>query len=411
MNDLNAPLGQTGRRAATAKRRAARSPKARPGFPLVTALVITGVAGLNVFSFLQRDTLPDSAPIVIAAAAPDVADARTTGSVASADTASANDTGVEVVYGEPREMPASGGDTATAIPEPRPDIPEGRLSEGGPKVIVIRDPGDAAVGQPVQVAHLPDDGAVEDSEWGALPVRTSDGRRPMDIYARPWSQAGGKRIAIVIGGLGLSQTGTLHALEKLPPEITLAFSPQGNSLGRWMREARRQGHELLVQVPMEPFGYPDTDPGPHTLTVNADRQDNLDNLRWALGQITNYTGIVNYLGGRLATADAAMTPVLREVGERGLLYFNDGTGGGEKLGMLAAALDVPYVAANATLDATRDPAAIKAKLAELEKIAEVTGYAIGSGSALEVTVDTVASWANAAKKRGFEIVGVSALAR
>ena len=106
-----------------------------------------------------------------------------------------------------------------------------------------------------------------------------------------------------------------------------------------------------------------------------------------------------------------MTPVLREVGERGLLYFNDGTGGGEKLGMLAAALDVPYVAANATLDATRDPAAIKAKLAELEKIAEVTGYAIGSGSALEVTVDTVASWANAAKKRGFEIVGVSALAR
>jgi len=162
---------------------------------------------------------------------------------------------------------------------------------------------------------------------------------------------------------------------------------------------------------MEPFGYPDTDPGPHTLTVNAERQDNLDNLRWALGQITNYTGIVNYLGGRLATADAAMTPVLREVGERGLLYFNDGTGGGEKLGMLAAALDVPYLAANATLDVTRDPAAIKAKLAELEKIAEVTGYAIGSGSALEVTVDTVANWANAAKKRGFEIVGVSALAR
>jgi uncharacterized protein len=41
----------------------------------------------------------------------------------------------------------------------------------------------------------------------------------------------------------------------------------------------------------------------------------------------------------------------------------------------------------------------------------VNGYAIGTGSAFEATVDTVAAWANGAKKRGFEIVGVSALAR
>jgi polysaccharide deacetylase 2 family uncharacterized protein YibQ len=407
MSDLNAPLGQTGRKSAGAKGRKPSNKAPRPsrsGIPVAAAAVLACVIALNAYAFVERDPLPKTAAIALADVTPPDADARTTGSVPAPAAGPANDHGVEIVYGD-------SGDPAPEEDVAEPDITEGRISEGGPKVIVIRDPEAEAVGQPVQVAHLPDANALEDSAWGQLPVRTDDGRRPMDIYARPWSNAGGKRIAVVIGGLGLSQTGTLHALDELPPEITLAFAPQGNSLTRWMRRARKDGHELLVQVPMEPFGYPNTDPGPQTLTVEASADDNLDHLRWALGQITNYTGVVNYLGGRLATSDAAMTPILRELGQRGLLYFNDGTGGGEKLASLATALDVPYISGNVILDATQDPAAIRDRLKELEKLAETNGYAIGSGSALEVTVEAVAAWANGAKKRGFEIVGISALAR
>lgn len=406
MTDLNAPLGQTGRKPSGAK--APRSPRGTPrpahgGARLAPVAALTAAIALNAYAFLDRDPLPRTAMISLVELEPAPADSQVTGSVASPVTAPESNSGVNVVYSESQDSAVQSA--------PLTDLPEGRISEGGPKVIVISDPAAASVGQPLQMAHLPDDDALEDSGWGELPVQTADGRRPMDIYARPWSEAGGKRIAVVIGGLGLSQTGTMHALEKLPPEITLAFAPQGNSLRRWMQRARKQGHELLIQVPMEPFGYPNTNPGPQTLTVAADTEDNLDNLRWTLGRITNYTGVVNYLGGRLATSEAAMTPVLREVGARGLLYFNDGTGGGEQLGTLARALDVPYVAGQVIVDATQDPTAIKSQLNELERLAEINGYAIGSGSALEVTVDAVASWANGAKKRGFEIVGISALAR
>ena len=407
MSDLNAPLGQTGRKPAGTKGRTPTDKAPRrsgTGIPVAALAVFAAVIALNGWAFVERDPLPKAAPITLAEAPPP-ADARTTGSVATAP-GPKEDHGVQIIYSESKDpAPTPEEDVG------EPDMSEGRISEGGPKVIVIRDPGEEAVGQPVQVAHLPDENALEESRWGELPIRSADGRRPMDIYARPWSHAGGKRIALVIGGLGLSQSGTLHALEKLPPEVTLAFAPQGNSLTRWMRRARKEGHELLVQVPMEPFGYPDNDPGPQTLTVEASADANIDNLRWALGQITNYTGIVNYLGGRLARSPQAMTPILKEVGERGLLYFNDGTGGGEDLGSLANALSVPYVSGNVTIDATQDPAAIRERLQELEKLADINGYAIGSGSALEVTVDTVATWANEAKKRGFEIVGVSALAR
>lgn len=407
MTDLNAPLGQSGKKPATT---AKPSPAPRPlpagrrGIVPAAALVFALVTGLNAWAFVNRDTLPNTAQIALAEAPPAEASGPVNGSVATSQPNGENTgtDGVNVVYG----LPEGTEDTPA-----KPAMTEGRISEGGPKVIIVRDPTSVDIGQPVQMAHLPEDDALEESEWGELPVRTPDGRRPMDIYARPWSPAGGKRIALVIGGLGLSQTGTLRAIKELPPEITFAYAPQGHSLNRWMREARSKGHELLVQVPMEPYDYPRNDPGPQTLTVAANKDANLENLRWALGQISNYTGIVNYQGGRFATDADAIGPVLREISERGLLFMNDGTAGGANLAALARAYDTPYVTGDVVIDVTQDPSAITERLKELEKIAEARGYAIGSGSAFEVTVDAVANWANGAKKRGFEIVGVSALAR
>ncbi|WP_412160064.1 divergent polysaccharide deacetylase family protein, partial [Pantoea sp. SIMBA_079] len=67
-----------------------------------------------------------------------------------------------------------------------------------------------------------------------------------------------------MGGLGLSQTGSMEAIDKLPQEVTLGFAPQGNSLQRWMQAARQNGHELVLQLPMEPFDYPRVNPGRNT---------------------------------------------------------------------------------------------------------------------------------------------------
>lgn len=278
----------------------------------------------------------------------------------------------------------------------------------GNGVIVIRDP--SALGQNLSTAHLPDKALVEESEHGPLPIRAADGRRPVDVYARPWSGARGARVAIVIGGLGLSQTGTQEAIQKLPAEVTLAFAPQGNSLGRWMQAARRKGHELLMQAPLEPFDYPNVDPGRNTLTVAASPDENLDKLRWALSRITNYTGVMNYMGARFVTDSAAMEPVMAELGKRGLLYLDDGSTARSVAPDLALKDRVPFASGDAIIDAERDRGAILKKLDQLEATARARGYALGTASAFDVTVDAVASWVAEAKKRGIEIVPVSAVA-
>ena len=329
----------------------------------------------------------------------------------------------EVVVTTPEVAPPAAGDTKTAE-TPAPDLENDPAASTGPSiikvnpgdepatgsknVIVIRDP--SAIGQNLRVAHLPDRALIEQSDTGPLPIRAADGRRPFDVYARPWSGARGARIAIVIGGLGVSQTGTQQALAKLPPEVTLGFASQGNSLGRWMQVARQGGHEIVMQVPLEPFDYPNTNPGRNTLTVDAAPEENIKNLHWSLARITNYTGIMNYMGARFSSDPEAMGPLMAELGKRGLLYLDDGSSARTVAPELALKNGVPFAASDTAIDAVRDRGEILKKLDQLEQTARAKGFAVGTGSAFDVTVGAVSSWINEAKKRGIEIVPVSAVA-
>ena len=217
-----------------------------------------------------------------------------------------------------------------------------------------------------------------------------------------------KRVAIVIGGIGIAEEGTAAALDDLPGEVTLAFAPDANGLPRTLAKARQAGHEVLLQVPLEPYGYPDVDPGPHTLTTKASAADNLDSLYWLMSRLTSYVGVVNYMGARFTSEPTAMAPLLSELRKRGLLYLDDGSsprtgakvtspGGGATL------------RADVVLDADTTPAAIDARLDQLAAIAHERGSAIATGSAFPVTIDRVAAFAKAAADRGIALVPITAL--
>ncbi len=314
---------------------------------------------------------------------------------------------------------------ATAAPAVAPAAPKVETSPktGGPQIIhvqteegdgpskpaiVIRDP--STVGQNLKIAHIPDRALIEASDTGPLPIRAADGRRPFDVYARPWSGARGARVAIVIGGLGVSQTGTQEAIAKLPAEVTLAFASQGNSIGRWMQEGRRRGHEIVMQLPLEPFDYPNVNPGRDTLTVAATPQENLKNLRRVLSRTTNYTMVMNYMGARFSADPTAFAPLMAELAERGLGYLDDGSSARSVAPDLAQKDGVPLAVADTAIDVVQERGAILKKLDELEATARAKGFALGTGSAFGVTVDAVAAWIVEASKRGIEIVPVSAVA-
>jgi len=386
--DIDRPLGQAvGRKAAPKRSRLSLS-------SLCLAVAGIGLAAAATSIALSDRGLRDPNAVVLATPAPEPAKAPAAEPVA----AKAEPSSVGSIS---RQDQPNG----PSIIKVNPPATEDGASKG---VIVIRDP--SAVGQDLRVAHLPDRALVEESDQGLLPARGADGRRPFDVYARPWSGARGARVAIVIGGMGLSQTGTQAAIEKLPAEVTLAFSPQGNSLGRWMQAARQRGHELIMQIPLEPFDYPNVDPGRNTLTVDGSAAENVTRLHASLARTTNYTGVMNYMGARFVTEKAAMAPLMEELGQRGLLYLDDGSSARSAASDLALQNRVPFAAADTPIDDTRDRGSILKKLDELERIARAKGFALGTGSAFDITVETVTSWVEEAKKRGIEIVPVSAVA-
>lgn len=378
-NDIERPLGQAVRPPRAVRRISA-------GVVAATLLVLAVIGVSGAIALRER---PFRKPEEVAVSTP-----KTTAVVEPA---------------APAKEPASKAEAASKMGGPQIIHMPTEVDGGSPKAaIVIRDP--STIGQNLRIAHIPDSALVETSETGPLPVRAADGRRPFDVYARPWSGARGARVAIVIGGLAVSQTGTQSAIAKLPAEVTLGFAPQGNSIGRWMQAARQRGHEIVMQVPLEPFDYPNVNPGRNTLTVAATADENLKNLRWALSRTTNYTGVMNYMGARFSADAAAMGPLMDELGRRGLAYVDDGSSARSLAPDLALKNGVPFAAGDTSIDVVRDRGAILRKLDELEATARAKGFAVGIGSAFDLTVDTVSFWVSEAKKRGIEIVPISAVA-
>jgi len=261
------------------------------------------------------------------------------------------------------------------------------------------------------LAPAPDPRIVEESRFGMLPRIGDDGARASRVYARP-APAGAvghpARVAILVTGLGISQSATGDAIVRLPPEVTLAFAPYGGDLERLVARARNAGHEVMLQVPMQPFDYPDNDPGPHTLTVEADTDENIERLHWVMGRFSGYTGIVNFMGARF-TADAdVLAPIVEEIAGRGLAIVDDGSSSRAQLAPLARAADVPTARAGFVLDAVPRAEAIDAVLADLEAHASEHGFAFATASALPVSVARIEAWAREAADRGILLMPVSA---
>jgi polysaccharide deacetylase 2 family uncharacterized protein YibQ len=206
--------------------------------------------------------------------------------------------------------------------------------------------------------------------------------------------------------MGLNAVATADAIARLPAEISLAFAPHGGDLERQAAAARDAGHEILLQSPMEPFDEADA-PGPHVLRV-GDGARALDDLRWQLGRLVGYIGLVNHFGGRF-TADRAATGLLmRELGARGLDYVDDGSSPQSLAGEVAAKKGARFARADVRIDASASGEAIDAALIHLESLGKQKGLAIGFAVGSPVANERIARFAAALRRRGVALVPLSA---
>jgi polysaccharide deacetylase 2 family uncharacterized protein YibQ len=295
--------------------------------------------------------------------------------------------------------------------EQRSGVKVMRMGGNAPDALIITVPPDLGIHLPA----APDPRLVEKTRFGLIPRIGADGSRPAEVYARPLItapalKAGAARIALLIGGMGLDTAATATAIETLPAAVTLGFAPYGRELQRDAANAREQGHEVVLQLPMEPFDYPRTNPGPHSLLTTASAAENTEDLHWQMSRFTGYAGVANFLGAKF-TADAeALRPMLREIAARGLYYADDGTSAQSLVATLAPGLDLAAARADVILDGAAKAGTLEAALLQLEAKARDKGVAVGIASGLPLhDIDRIAHFAHALEAKGINLVPLSAL--
>jgi polysaccharide deacetylase 2 family uncharacterized protein YibQ len=389
-DDLSAPLGQKTSR----RKRHLRLPlTAMQALAVLLGTFLVGFAGFALFG----DNPLGGEPVVHLALRAKGADER----VADAPR----------MVGEP---------DARAVTKPATSAAEQRTvtiidgSSGKRQDVVIGDgaqdrtPGDKADGDGGAFAIMAgvDSRLLEKTRYGMIPITAAD-LKPFTAYAAPVDQAKAAKmpvIAIVVGGLGVGAAKTIDAIAKLAPAVTLAFTPYGSDPTRLAERARAQHHEIWLQIPMEPYDYPDNDPGPQTLLATLPAEQNLDRLYWHFGKLQGYAGIANFMGARFVATETAMQPIIRDAAKRGLGYFDDGSAPRSLAPSLAASQAMPFAKGDVAIDAVPNAAEIEHALSKLEDIARERGFAVGTASALPVSIERIVAWSKGLEARGILLV-------
>jgi uncharacterized protein len=385
IDDLSAPLGQN-----TARKRRHRLPLT--AMQLIAALLglfLTAFAGFAIFSDNPLGGEPTAHIALRQANPPDEKAEPST------------DHGTRAA---PKQAPSGEQKTVTIIDGSsgaRHDVVIG--SEDAGKASPGKVEGDSAA--PAMMTGI-DQRLLENSRYGMIPA-ISGSLKPFTAYAAPADQAKAAKmpvVAIVIGGLGVGAAKTADAIMKLPSAVTLAFTPYGSDPGKLAERARAQRHEILLQIPMEPYDYPDNDPGPQTLLATLGAEQNLDRLYWHLARLQGYAAIANFMGARFVATENAMQPIIREAARRGLGYFDDGAAPRSVAAALATGQSLPFAKGDVAIDAVPTSAEIDHALTELENLAKERGVAIGTASALPISIERIGLWIKTMEARGILLV-------
>ncbi len=373
-----------------------RLPRLPPINHRLAAFAVLGVLGLGAFGAIQVFGDPEAAgPRRIVSLSPGDAAAETAPRISLSDAMGAEE---DMSVFDLSELPPYDAEIGEITPQ------------GELRVAVVETPERTPAAAPVRpLPRAPIAALTERGPNGVLPIIAADGRTPAQAYARPFTRdAQRPMIAIVIGGLGFNARATQQAIDELPAAVTLSFVPYAADLQTWINRARARGHEVLLELPMEPFDPEADDTGPQALLSTATPQQNVARLELLLSRGAGYFGVTNYQGARFATSASASQPVVQQLRRRGLVFISSGIGQRTALSVEAGRAGLANTAADRIIDARREASAIDEQLLNLEALALQNQSAIGAGFAYPVTMEQVNRWARDIETRGYQLAPASA---
>ena len=288
------------------------------------------------------------------------------------------------------------------------EAPKDKVSDNTPKPRTIRINGQPAGKEPATpLIKAPIAGLSKPSPYGAVPSKGTAGQTAFKSYAKPYTIAGSsKPAAIIVGGLGLNAQVTTRAILDLPEQVTLSFAAHSPQLQSYIDLARKNGHEVLLELPMEANGVA-PNPVTRTLTVSGDASENSRNLNWLLSRASGYFAVMNYNGDKLLTRSDIVAPLMSDLNDSGLGFIFDKSFSAVALPALATSAKIPFIEGHIVLDEIDSQAITSSNLSSLGARAIAGEKPIAIGFAYPSTIKAISAWAIDAPDRGIVLVPAS----
>ncbi|MBJ9989128.1 divergent polysaccharide deacetylase family protein [Paenibacillus sp. S28] len=158
-----------------------------------------------------------------------------------------------------------------------------------------------------------------------------------------------KKVAIIIDDFGNGQGGTEEMLS-LPIKLTVAIMPFLPTSKTDAELAHKQGHDVIVHMPMEPKQGNPKWLGPGAITSNMSNEEIRQRVEEAIDNVPYAVGMNNHMGSKITGDERIMSIVLEVCRERGLFFVDSKTNYHSVVGKLAVQMGMPPVANNIFLD-------------------------------------------------------------
>ena len=254
----------------------------------------------------------------------------------------------------------------------------------------------------------PISGLTQQSIFGPVPSKAAG--NSLVAYRRPFTRQSGKQpVSLIIGGLGVDRSFTQSAIDNLPADVTLSFAAHIVGLQDWVDVARADGHEVLIEIPMESEGFDPLEPGAdRALRATLPPGENGRNLDWMLSRAQGYAGLINFNGGTFLTRTDAMAPFMDRLAQTGLGFLTDGAFETPSLPALARSVRQPFKTGNGLIDPDPIPRVISARLADLGQVATSGSHPVGVGFAYPETLAAVRNWISALDAQNLQLAPATA---
>jgi len=214
------------------------------------------------------------------------------------------------------------------------------------------------------------------------------------------------KVAIVIDDIG-GEGKISQELLRWDLPITLAILPFTPFSKMLAREAHRQGKEVILHLPMEPWGYPQIRPGEGVLLSEMDEARLLRQLSKDIEAVPYISGVSNHMGSRLTEDSEKMKIVLSELKRRGL-FFLDSRTTPQTIGLqVAQSVGLKAMERSIFIDNSSTAEDIKQQLGQLIQLSLSKGKAIGIGHPHPSTLKAIKEMIPKLKEKGIEIVPLS----